>query len=299
MTEARPVELQSLEDPFVRAVEETYEKMLGAAVRRRTEPFTAPHDVTAVVGFAGGRKGAIAISFAEDTACRVVSRFGGETIERLGPDVCDGVGELLNIIAGRAKSALGREKGSIDMSLPTVVVGPEHAVHGFKDAPSAQIAFDSELGPFELLVLLERPRARSARVLIADDSRVMRKLLRTGLKDLAPEVVVSEAENGARARQLLAAGDDAFDLVILDLHMPEVSGVEVLEELRRRPDGARLPVLVATSEADAERMCAEACQRAGVTGPLRVLKKPFSPGELVMAARELMQTAVAAGSGGA
>jgi CheY-like chemotaxis protein len=59
----------------------------------------------------------------------------------------------------------------------------------------------------------------------------------------------------------------------------------VLEDLRRRPSGAKVPVLVVTSDPDAERLVHEAEQRAGVAGPTRVLTKPFTQVELIAAAR--------------
>ena len=105
------------------------------------------------------------------------------------------------------------------------------------------------LGDFELVLMLERPEERPLRVLVADDSRVMRKLLRAALRELGPMDVV-EADNGARARAALVVGAQpndprgAWDLVLLDLHMPEVHGRDVLLELRLSPQGRDVPVIV-------------------------------------------------------
>jgi len=144
-------------NPFVRAVEETFEKMLGCAVsvgRIHEREAPSPRDVSAVVGFVGGRRGAVVLSLPERTACRIVSRFAGENLEETGPVVFDGVGEILNIIALRAKATLAKETSSIDMSLPTIVSGREHEVHKHKDAPTLLIPFASELGDFELVLIL-------------------------------------------------------------------------------------------------------------------------------------------------
>jgi len=272
--------------PFVRAVEETFEKMLGCAVSagRVSERETpAPRDLSVVVGFTGGRRGAVVLSLSERTACRLVSRFAGEQLEELNTTVYDGVGELLNIIAGRAKAALSREAAAIDMSLPTIVFGREHEVHRLKDAPTLLLPFASELGDFELVLILERPAEPPLRVLVADDSRVMRKLVRAALRDLGTVDAV-EVENGARAREALAA-PGRFDLVLLDLHMPEVHGRDVLLDLRRRPGGERVPVVVVTSDPDVERIVDEVVQLAGGRDVTRWLAKPFTPQDLIQVVR--------------
>jgi chemotaxis protein CheX len=278
--------------PFVRAVEETFEKMLGCAVSagRVTErEAPSPRDVSAVVGFTGGRRGAVILSVSESAACRLVSRFAGEPIEETGPTVYDGIGEILNIVAGRAKTSLARTTGPIDMSLPTIVSGREHEVHRLRDAPTLLLPFASELGDFELVLILERPAAAPLRVLIADDSRVMRKLVRAALRDLGPVEVV-EAENGARAREALAAENYAFDLVLLDLHMPEVHGRDVLTDLRKHAGGERVPVVVITSDPDVERIVGEVVAQVGGAGFTRWLAKPFAPVDLLRVIVTLRET---------
>ena len=70
------------------------------------------------------------------------------------------------------------------------------------------------------------------RVLIVDDSRTMRSLIKRYLADLALEVV--EAGDGRQGFEALAAGG-SFDLVVADMHMPEMNGRELvdLEEVQR------------------------------------------------------------------
>jgi chemotaxis protein CheX len=275
--------------PFVRAVEETFEKMLGTAVsvgRVSERPTPSPRDVSAVVGFTGGRRGAVVLSLSERTACRIVSRFSGEALEELGPTVFDGIGEILNIIAGRAKVAFVRETNTIDMSLPTIVCGREHEVHRLRDAPTLLLPFASELGEFEVVLILERPQAQPMRILVADDSRVMRKLVRAALADLGPLDVV-EVENGSRAREVLATPGNRFDLVLLDLHMPEVHGREVLYDLRRRPGGDKIPVVVVTSDPDVEKIVDDVVSLVGGRDVTRWLAKPFTPTDLLTVVRRV------------
>ncbi len=273
--------------PFIRAVEEAFEKMLGCAVsagRVAERDTPSPRDLSVVVGFTGGRRGAVILSVTERTACRLVSRFAGEQLEELSSVVYDGVGEIVNIIAGRAKTALAREASGIDMSLPTIVMGREHEVHRLKDAPTLLIPFASELGDFELVLILERPTAAPLRVLVADDSRVMRKLVRAALRDLGPVEVV-EVENGSRARETLNAPGQRFDLVLLDLHMPEVHGRDVLLDLRHKPGGDKVPVVVITSDPDVERIVDDVVAQVGGRDVTRWLAKPFTPVDLVQVVR--------------
>ncbi|MBI3726378.1 chemotaxis protein CheX [bacterium] len=291
--EAKAPVSPELAAPFVRAVEETFEKMLGCpvSVGRVVEASPpSPHDVSAVVGFGGDRKGAVVLSFSAHVACRVVSRFAGEQLDEVGPTVADGVGEIANIVAGRAKNAIGAAGAApsvIAMSLPTVVCGKEHEVHRLRDSPTLLLPFTSELGDFEVVIVLAQPQDRPLRVLVADDSRVMRKLVRAACKELAANVEIIEAESGVRARESLRAAGLAFDLVILDLHMPDGSGADVLAELRAQKGGAELPVIVASSDPDVGRVVADVCARSGGATCTRSLEKPFTPQDLLDLARSM------------
>ena len=84
---------------------------------------------------------------------------------------------------------------------------------------------------------------RKIRVLLADDHTIVRKGLRSLLDGQAEIEVVGEAEDGReaveKAQQLLP------DVVLLDLEMPEMDGVEVLDHLRRESLDARVVVFTA------------------------------------------------------
>src|SRR3954463_2850878 len=82
-----------------------------------------------------------------------------------------------------------------------------------------------------------------ARLLVADDNKVNRLLLSRSLELQGHRV--STAENGRVALELLRR--DAFDLLLLDIEMPEMDGFQVLERLVTEPSLADLPVLVLSS----------------------------------------------------
>jgi len=116
------------------------------------------------------------------------------------------------------------------------------------------------------------------RVLITDDHPIVRRGLKQIVADEA-DMTVTEAETGSEALQLIDDGD--FNLVLLDLSMPGISGLEVLSQIRtRRP---QLPVLVLSAHPEAE--FAVRIIKAGASG---YLNKHLAPEELVTAIRRVM-----------
>jgi adenylate cyclase len=88
---------------------------------------------------------------------------------------------------------------------------------------------------------------RGARLLVADDNKVNRLLLSRGLEQQGHRVAL--AENGVVAMQMLrqALDSDAFDLLLLDIEMPELDGFGVLEQLKADRALRGLPVIVTSS----------------------------------------------------
>lgn len=114
---------------------------------------------------------------------------------------------------------------------------------------------------------------------MCDDEPVLRQLVRASL-DPAYEIV--EARDGAEAIRL--AREHRPDLVVLDMMMPEKSGIEVLTELRADPVLCATPVVMLTARAQAADRDA-----AAVGGADRYLAKPFSPFELAATVAELLR----------
>lgn len=106
------------------------------------------------------------------------------------------------------------------------------------------------------------------RVLVADDKAAGRELVRTILESSGYEVY--EAADGAQA--VAEARRLAPDLIILDIHMPQVDGYGVLAELRRDPRFAATPVIALTASAmmgDRERALAAGFS-AYIAKPIRL-----------------------------
>lgn len=68
------------------------------------------------------------------------------------------------------------------------------------------------------------------KLLIADDSSLMRERIKNQVKDFDQVTIVGEADNGRTAMEMIRKLDP--DLVILDLHMPEIGGMEVLKKIK-------------------------------------------------------------------
>jgi two-component system chemotaxis response regulator CheY len=88
------------------------------------------------------------------------------------------------------------------------------------------------------------------RVLVVDDSSVARRQLREAFE--AAGIKVSEAAEGVEA--LWRAREQHFDLIITDIHMPAMDGLELIREVRKILGYERTPVYVLTSDGSRERL---------------------------------------------
>ena len=106
------------------------------------------------------------------------------------------------------------------------------------------------------------------RVLIVDDDRINRTLLTRGVEQAGH--FVRTAENGRDALALL--GEEPYDVVLLDIVMPELDGVSVLEQIKSDPHLQHVPVIMisAVDEIDSVVRCIE-------MGAEDYLPKPFDP----------------------
>ena len=93
------------------------------------------------------------------------------------------------------------------------------------------------------------PSAPGKRLLIVDDNEDNRDMLARRLRRRG--YIVDTAESGAAALRLISDAQ-AFDAVLLDVMMPDMTGLEVLIELRTRFSKDQLPVLMATARSDSE-----------------------------------------------
>jgi two-component system OmpR family response regulator len=120
-----------------------------------------------------------------------------------------------------------------------------------------------------------------ARILVVDDEPDIRTLLRIALERVDGFEVVA-VDSGAGAIEAFAAS--RFDVVLLDVMMPGMDGLETLEHLRAQPGGDGAAVAFLTARAQAADV--ESYRSVGVAD---VLTKPFDPKALVARVRELAE----------
>jgi chemotaxis protein CheX len=134
--------------------------MLGCAVERGDPGVSNgdqnPRDVTALIGLSGTIRGTVALAFPVNTALSMVSMLLGMDIKVVDDTVTDGLGELVNIVAGGAKAKFSEMQGPpIDLSLPTIVRGTNYTVKYPSGVTWLEIPFKSDLGDFFLRVTLQ------------------------------------------------------------------------------------------------------------------------------------------------
>ncbi len=119
--------------------------------------------------------------------------------------------------------------------------------------------------------LIDGERLRGRAILLIEDNRINQEVVQDLLEMFGADVTV--ANDGLQGIQRLR--DQAFDLVLMDVHMPNMNGLEATAEIRRDPQFARLPILALTANAldgDLER-----CLAAGMND---YIAKPIHPDQM-------------------
>jgi two-component system chemotaxis response regulator CheY len=119
----------------------------------------------------------------------------------------------------------------------------------------------------------------SKKIVVIDDSRTARQQVRNALVEVGYEVV--EAVDGNDGLAKIGDHVDA-SLVICDVNMPNLNGLQLLGALRSEQPKATMPVIMLTTEAQPELL-----QQAKQAGAKGWIVKPFEPEMLVMAVRRL------------
>ena len=120
----------------------------------------------------------------------------------------------------------------------------------------------------------------NARIMTVDDSVSMRMMVRMSLEEAGFDVI--EAEDGVDALEKLT--DSMCHLVIADLNMPNMNGIELIRKLREHPDYRFTPILMLTTESTGPKK--EEGREAGATG---WIVKPFKPEQLIGVVRKVLQ----------
>ena len=119
-------------------------------------------------------------------------------------------------------------------------------------------------------------------ILTADDSATIRQMIVFTLRRADYEVI--EAVNGKDALKKL--GDSDVAMLITDLDMPEMNGIELIRNIRLRQKYKSLPIVIMTTESSAA-----AKQTAKAAGASGWITKPFTPAQLIGVADKLLSAA--------
>jgi CheY-like chemotaxis protein len=121
------------------------------------------------------------------------------------------------------------------------------------------------------------------RILVIDDEDGIRRAVRTVLERAGYRV--REALSGLDALRLWH--EEESDLVITDIHMPGMNGLEMIQELHAL--SPHLPIIAVSGSG--EMASRDLLKDAGLSGPIRTLDKPFKLAEMLECVREALQSA--------
>jgi chemotaxis protein CheX len=146
-------------NPFIESTRNVLKTMAGIDVERKKlflkDDHTMMGDVSGVMGLSGDASGSVVISLPAKLAITIVSKMlGEEPSDTLTPEICDGVGELINMISGQAKASLTKTKYHFQISIPTVVQGVDHEISHKKGTPNIVVLFTTGTEEFVIQVCL-------------------------------------------------------------------------------------------------------------------------------------------------
>ena len=146
-------------NPFIRATVRTLEALTGLRIERKDlflkRDYRMFGDISGVMGLSGTASGSVILSFPANIAVRLVGRMikreltGG--VDHL---VRDGVGEIVNVIAGNAKAAFANTPFHFNISLPSVVSGAGHMITHKTGTPCIVVVFAVDGGELALQLCL-------------------------------------------------------------------------------------------------------------------------------------------------
>jgi chemotaxis protein CheX len=143
-------------NPFLTATAETFRTMLNVTIQvgqpALKNDAVHTYDISGVIGLTGDAQGVIAMSFPGKVAMQVVSDLIGSPITEIGPDLTDGIGEIVNIVAGNAKQYL--TDFNLSISLPNVVIGEGHRIAVPTGVPTIVVPIAGGPGEFAMEIAL-------------------------------------------------------------------------------------------------------------------------------------------------
>ncbi|MBQ7437753.1 MAG: response regulator [Oscillospiraceae bacterium] len=118
-----------------------------------------------------------------------------------------------------------------------------------------------------------RPSLEKRRILLVEDEFINQEILQMNLRE---HYEIIPAETGAEALEIIHAQYETLSLILLDLNLPDIHGLDVLREVKADVRFARIPVIVMTADSDAEVECL-------TLGAIDFIPKPYPRQEVILA----------------
>ncbi len=138
--------------PFIEATHTTFERMMNYTITRKEvylkKNYVMLGDISGFIGLSGKACGTAAVSLPAPFALKCIGTMMGQDNEMELTDsvVHDGVGEIVNMIAGRAKTTLGETEYKFDITLPTIISGRAHELYHKQGTTILSMVFETESG---------------------------------------------------------------------------------------------------------------------------------------------------------
>jgi CheY-like chemotaxis protein len=217
---------------------------------------TDENQIIGMVGIAGSKRGMVSLRTGEAFSHKMTAAMLSHETDAPQPaaDISDVVGELTNIIAGKIKFGLRSGKDICNLSLPTVVhghciglesiSGVEHHCFTFSHGPHF-VAID-----LYSVIKQESPHMNIPKILLVDDSKATRSIVAKTFSSYNCEII--EASNGAICLEMARMHEPS--LIILDITMPVMNGIETLQRLKMDPHTRNIPVIMLSANSNPEEV---------------------------------------------
>ena len=144
-------------NPFIIATRSCFTTMISTEVHPgdpslKRHPYPT-YDISGVIGLSGDAQGSISLSFPLADAENIVKQILNNPPTLSEAEMCDGIGEIVNIIAGNAKQHL--TNFNLSISLPNVIIGKKHSLAGQSGSPTIVVPFSGDCGKFAMEVSLK------------------------------------------------------------------------------------------------------------------------------------------------
>jgi two-component system, chemotaxis family, chemotaxis protein CheY len=125
-------------------------------------------------------------------------------------------------------------------------------------------------------------RIMSIKILVVEDSSIMRGYISSSLKVSFTDMESVEVNSGFEA--LKALPHHKFDIIITDINMPDINGLELISFIKKHPQYREIPIIIISTEKTSEDK-----KRGFALGVTEYISKPFSPEQLSAAIKKVLE----------